>query len=513
MTQDPENKADIAAPDPLRSGRGEKSGREQPVNNSERTNAQEQKASVKRGKFLDGDLMRHVVVMSLSASVGLLSMFVVDFVDLYFISLLGDPALTAAVGFAGTLLFFNMSVAVGLMIAMSALASRRIGRGEHEGARQIATSVIALGLMISTVFAVLFWIFTPFLLEMVGATGAAKEGAVRYLRIIVPAMPIMVLALISSGLLRAHGDAKRVMNATIATGFVNAVLDVVFIFGFGWGLEGAAWASVGSRFAMMLCSFIPVLRYHGGFAAFDRERFKRHLRPIFDVAGPVVLTNVATPIGTFMTLRAIADYGDSAVAGYSVISRLMPLAFCVVFALSGAVGPIIGQNFGAHAYERVRETTRKAMIFVGFYTLGIWLVLFLANGFIAHQFGLDEMARPILFWFVVVGAPLMFFNGVLFIGNAACNNLDRPFWSTCLNWGRNTIGIIPFIWLGGQIGGAPGVMIGQYMGSIMFSGLSLFLVNRLINGYESGAIVQKLDKPAIMGKAGLVKPAISKEIR
>ncbi|MEO1676477.1 MAG: MATE family efflux transporter, partial [Pseudomonadota bacterium] len=67
--------------------------------------------------------MRHIIVMSLSASVGLIALFVVDFIDLYFISLLGDTALTAAVGFAGTLMAFGLSVSIGLMIAMSALGA------------------------------------------------------------------------------------------------------------------------------------------------------------------------------------------------------------------------------------------------------------------------------------------------------------------------------------------------------------------------------------------------------
>jgi len=191
-------------------------------------------------------------------------------------------------------------------------------------------------------------------------------------------------------------------------------------------------------------------------------------------------------VGTAIVLRAIAPFGDATVAGYAVIARLTPLAFCVIFALSGAVGPIVGQNFGAGNYPRVRDTLRKAIMFTGVYTLGMWAVLFLLYGVIAAQFGLLEDGRTLIFWFAVVVTPLFFFNGMLFVTNAVFNNLNRPVWSTMLNWGKNTIGVAPFVWLGASWAGAPGVLIGQAIGGIFFALLALWLGFRLIDDYESG---------------------------
>jgi len=451
-------------------------------------------------KFLQGSLMRHVIVMSLSASIGLISIFVVDFVDLYFISLLGNAALTAAVGFAGTLLYFNMSVTVGLMIAVSALCSRRIGRGDHEAARQIATSIAVLGVTGAIIFAILFWVFTPQLLQLLGARGDAAIHGTRYLRIIVPSMPVMMLAMVCSGLLRAHGDARRAMNVTLAAGLVNAVLDPILIFGFSMGLEGAAWASVMARIAMTITALWPIVKRYGGFAieGFTLERFVGHLPIIAAIAAPAILTNLATPTGNLLVMQAIAPYGDDVVAAVAIIGRMMPLAFCVIFALSGAVGPIMGQNFGAEQYGRVRETLRKAVVFTALYTLVMWGILFLSNGFIADQFQLAKEGRAVVFWFCALASPLLFFNGILFVANAAFNNLDRPLWSTQLNWARNTIGIVPFIWLGGAMAGAPGIIIGQGIGGIAFAALGFWFFQRLITGYESGQIVpadRKLQHP------------------
>ncbi len=431
--------------------------------------------------------MRHIVVMSLSASAGLVSIFLVDFVDLFFISLLGHAELAAAVGFAGTLLFFNMSITIGLMIAMSALAAQRIGRGETDEARRIATSVVTVGIVIGVVVGGAFWLSAPVLLDLIGAVGETKALAVRYLRIVVPTLPIMALAMVCSGLLRAHGDARRAMNATLAAGAVNAVLDPILIFGLGLGLDGAALASVAARLAMAATALYPIIKHYGGFARFDADHFRGDLRPIFGIAAPAILTNVATPVGAFIVTRAIAPFGDAAVAGYAVVGRLTPLAFCVIFALSGAVGPIIGQNFGARDYPRVRETLRKSMLFTGAYTVIIWLALLLLNGLVADWFSLQEAGRTLIFWFAVVVAPLFFFNGALFIANASFNNLNRPVWSTWLNWGKNTVGVAPFVWLGAIWGGAPGALIGQAVGGIFFGLLGVWLGFWLITAYEKGA--------------------------
>jgi len=431
--------------------------------------------------------MRHIAVMSLSSSLGLLSMFIVDFVDLYFIALLGEMSLTAAVGFAGTLIFLNMSAGIGLMIAMSALGAQRIGRGDLEGARNIATNVIAAGLGVGVFLALIMFIFAPQLMGLIGATGEAQQRGADYMRIVAPSSPIMMIGLILSGLLRAHGDARRAMNATLAAGIVNAILDPIFIFALGFGLEGAAMASVCARIAMAVTALYPILKHYGGFAPFENSRFIKDLKEISGIATPAILTNVATPIGALIVMRFIADYGDDAVAGYSVIGRLAPLAFCVIFALSGAVGPIIGQNFGAGDYGRIRETLRKALIFTAGYTLIIWVVLFSGSGFIADQFKLGQTGRDLLKVFTMIITPLFFFNGVLFIANASFNNLNRPTWSTMLNWGKNTLGVLPFVWFGAKWGDATGVLIGQAVGGIFFAVLAVWLAFQLASRYERGS--------------------------
>lgn len=460
----------------------------------------------KRAVFLQGDLMRHVAVMSLSASVGLISIFLVDFVDLLFIAQLGDPALTSAVGFAATVLYLTFAVTLGLNIACSALVARLIGKGELEEARKLATSAVAFGIGLSLIIAITFWIAAPYLLTLLGATGDAHSSAVSYFRIVVTAMPVATVGMMTAGLLRAHGDARRAMTVTLVAGAVNAVLDPIFIFYFGWGLEGAAMASVCARFATLATALYPVIKHYGGFARFKMARLRTDLAPILALTIPAILTNVATPVGNSIVTRVLAPFGDEAVAGMAVVARLTLLAFCVIFALSGAVGPIIGQNFGAKQYDRVRGTLKRAVLFAAGFVALAWGLLLLIHGFVSATFNLTEEGREIVFWFAMVIAPLFIFNGSLFIANAAFNNLRRPIWSSMLNWGKNTIGVLPFVLVGAHIGGAPGVLVGQAIGGIFFGILGIWLAFRLVRSFEDGRV-----DPDVPWRPRLVRPRMEAE--
>lgn len=440
----------------------------------------------KQAIFLEGNLLRHIIIMASSASIGLVSIFLVDFADLLFISMLGEAELAAAVGFAGTVLFLTFSVSIGLTIATSALVAQRLGQDKPVEARQIASSVLVFGFIVSIILATLCWVFAPTLLGIIGAKGETQSLAVGYFRIVVTAMPIAAIGMMATGILRARGDARRAMTVTLTAGAVNAILDPILIFGFGLGLDGAAYASVAARFATLATAMYPIFKHYGGFAMIDLAQFRRDLAPIIAIAAPAMLTNVATPIGNGFVTRAISDFGDSAVAAMAVAGRLTPLAFCVIFALSGAVGPIIGQNFGAKQYKRVRGTLIKAVQFTAIYVAVMWGVLMLTHGIISNSFKLSEEGANIIFWFALAVAPLFLFNGTLFVSNAAFNNLRRPLYSTFLNWGKNTLGVVPFIAVGASIGGAPGVLIGQSIGGVLFGIVAFWLAYRLVNRYESG---------------------------
>ena len=126
-------------------------------------------------KFLTGAPMRHVAGMSATASIGLMAMFVVDFVDMIFISILGNAALAAAIGYAGSILFFTTSF--GIAIAAGALVARALRSGDEELARSKASHALFYGVVLGAIFAAAVWFNVLNLVTLVGASGETAELA------------------------------------------------------------------------------------------------------------------------------------------------------------------------------------------------------------------------------------------------------------------------------------------------------------------------------------------------
>lgn len=425
--------------------------------------------------------MKHVAVMSFTAAIGLMAMFAVDFVDMIFISMLGDAALAAAVGYAGAILFFTTSFGIGFAIAGGALVARALGEDQDLLARERTVHTMVLGFILAVIFAFTIWINLAFLVELVGATGHTRDLAVGYLQIIIPTLPVLVVGIIGGAALRAHGNARSSMLSTIFSGTVNAALDPIFIFALGMGLNGAAFASVFARFTMAGYALWVLHRKHQGLARPNLRGVLRDVSPIMVLAFPAILTQLATPIGQAFVTRSMAQFGESAVSGMAVVGRLTPLAFAVVFALSGAVGPIIGQNFGAKNFDRVRKTFWDSILFVGICVVVVAIALFALRGPIADLFGVTGDGRALVYAFSGPLALVFFFNGLLFVGNASFNNLGHPYYSTWLNWGRHTVGTIPFVYIGAAWFGPVGVLAGPYVGGVVFGSLSIWLGLRVIS--------------------------------
>ena len=442
-----------------------------------------------QAKFLEGSLLRHIAVMSITSSVGLMAVFAVDFVDMVFISMLGKAELAAAVGYAGAILFFTGSFGIGMAIACGAQVARALGMGDGDLAQRRATSSLIYGFVFGALFAAVVWFNLTALVSLLGATGETRELAVHYMQIILPSLPVLLVGIVGGAILRAHGDARRSMNVLIVGGVVNAVLDPILIFGLNLELTGAALASIAARFTIAGMALSAIHRFHGGFGQPTLPGLASDFRPVFAIAIPAILTQLATPVGQAYVTRAMAEFGEEAVAGMAIVGRLTPVAFAILFALSGAVGPIIGQNAGAKNTERVRSAFTEALLFTLGVTVIVSLALFALRTPLSWLFQLDDasVARTLVFLFAGPLSLLWFFNGVIFVANAAFNNLGHPFYSTLTNWGRHTLGTIPPVMLGAALFGAPGVLIGQALGGVVFALIAILLTRRVIAETEGTA--------------------------
>jgi putative MATE family efflux protein len=431
--------------------------------------------AVAQAKFVEGNLLRHIAVMSLTASVGLMSIFIVDLINMVYISWLGDPDLTAAVGYAGAVMFFTTAFGIGLSIGITVLVAQAAGARDLVRARERASTGLAVGAVLGTLFTALIWVLLPWIVELIGASGRTADKTLEFLRIYTLSQPLLIVAIMGAAVLRAYGEARRSMMVTVWGAVALAALDPVLILWADMGLVGAALAGAGSRAVMLAVAIWPVWQRIGGFAPVTRAGLADFIRPFTAISAPAILTQMATPVGQALVTRMVAVYGEPAVAGMAIAGRLTPVAFGMIFALSGALGPIVGQNLGAGRMDRVRQVFRDSILFTAVVIATVSLALFLFRAPLADLFRAQGLTRDLVFLFCGPLSLLFFFNGLIFVSNALCNNLGRPFWSTLVNWGRHTVGTVPVaLWFGG-FWGAQGVLIGQAVGGIVFGLLAVWL--------------------------------------
>lgn len=437
--------------------------------------------------FVSGSTLRHVAVMTTTASVGLVAIFIVDFLSLLYVSRLGRPEATAGVGYATIVLYLMVSFNVGLMIAVAALTARALGAGDREGARRMAGSTLTAMTVCGLVLSLFMLPLLPWLLPKLGAHGESLAVATSFLWITLPSNALMALGMGLSGILRAVGDAKRAMYVTLAGGIVTAGLDPLLIFGFGLGPDGAAWATVFSRIVFLVIGFRSVIGVHRMIARPSFAALRRDVRPTFAIAAPAILTNLANPIANACFFGIIAPFGDQAIAASAIIDRLVPVAFGVLFALSGAVGPILAQNWGAQRYDRMRRALTDSVGFAAAYVAVAGLLLALLRHQISALFGTGGETAELVAFFCLIAGPMWLFVGALFVANAAFNNLGMPFYSTLFSWGRATLGTVPLAWIGAQYAGPKGALAGAALGAVLFGIVALVTAYRGITRLEGAA--------------------------
>ncbi len=430
--------------------------------------------------FTQGSIMRHVTVMSFTSSIGIMAIYLVDLLDIFFVSLLGQTEVAAAAGFASTLMFYVSAMNIGLSIAAGTLTAQYLGKHDLTSARDAAASSMVMALAVGIVVPIAMLPFIPNLLSWLGASGEVAELAEMYLWIVLPASGLSGMSMVLVAALRSHGFAKWSMYPSLAGALVNLIFDPLLIFGLNMGLAGAATATVMARVATFAVALYAAARLFDVIAKPKVDAILRYSKEIIRFTLPAVLASIASPIGLSLVTRYVTQFGTDAVAGLAIIGRLAPVVFSVVNALSGAIGPIIGQNYGAGKHDRVRRAYFDALKFLAIYTACAIALLILFRHSIADAFNTTGLTRDILYLYCGPYAIIAFFNGMIFISNAAYGNLGKPQIAPRINWLKSTVGLWPFLAGGAYLFGLYGVGAGVLLNAALFAALSHFLTMRLI---------------------------------
>ena len=421
----------------------------------------------RKATYTEGSVFGHVSNLAITSAIGMFAIMIVDLVDMYFISILGESSLAAAVGFAGLGLFFGVSVCIGVSIAVSTLVAQALGSGDEALAQRYATHGFLYSLIWTVPITLLTLIFAKEILSTVGASGETLSLAVNYFRIVGASLPLLGLAFVANSLLRAVGDARLSMWSTIMGGLVNAVLDPILIFGAGLGLTGAAIASVLSRITVAAIALSNIIRKHGLLRHPVCSLLLSDFKTLSALALPSLLTNLSGPVSAAYATSQMARFGTDAVAAASVVGRLTPVAFAGLYGLSSAVGPVASQNMGAGNYDRVRETLLAAGKFVAIYVIPVSILMFFMQDLLISIFSLEGESAELLAFYAtfVTGSYILF--GLQLSANPLFTALRHPGYATISNVVRDLFLAVPLIFILSAEFGARGVLAGQAMGNAL----------------------------------------------
>ncbi len=456
--------------------------------------------------YTKGPVFKHIRELALTSAVGLFAIFIVDLVDMFFISLLGEPQLAAAVGFAGLGLFLGASVCIGLSVAVATLVSQAIGEygSQHNNttkdntadednknqlgpeAKRLATHGLLYSLCWTIPITLLTLVYAEKLLQLFGAQGEVLAMSASYFRIVGVTLPVLGIAFIANSLLRSVGAARMSMWTTLWGGIVNAIFDPIFIFGFGLGLTGAALASVLSRFTIAGIALYDITKKYNLFTIPRYGKFYNDVKTFNSIALPSILTNLSAPLSSAFATAQMAKFGTEAVAAASVIGRITPVLFAGLYGLSGAIGPVASQNFGAKEMHRVHETLFAGARFVIIYVVPVTILMFFLHEKLSDIFSLGESASELLRFYSVfiVGSYLLF--GLQLTANPMFTALRHPGYGTVSNIFRDLAMAIPLIALFSSMYGAKGVLAGQALANAIAGIVAFAVAHWLAGRVENG---------------------------
>lgn len=417
---------------------------------------------------------------------GVSSSILVQTLEMGFIGQLGT-AYVAAITFTFPLVMILTSIALGISIGTSSVIARSVGSKQYSNTsssafsddndvRRLGTHSLILVFVAMVVIAALCWLIIDPLFLAMGAEPEMLPLIHSYLDIYLPGSVLFTTSMICGSIMRANGSAAIPGIIMTVGSVINLILDPFLIFGwFGlpaMELAGAATAMTLTRFLTLVVTLWYV--YHGSMIL-TKSVFKGWLastKRILHIGVPAIATNLIGPFTAAYITFLIADYGQDAVAGFGVAGRLEALAAMLLFALSGSIGPFVGQNWGARQFSRVRRGVNVTYIFSLSWGFIVAIPLFFFGEDVARLIDAKPEVVKVAGLYLALVPWSYGLWGVLMMSSASFNALGKPLPSTALSFARMIVVYVPLATLLNDTMGYVGIFAATLVSNALFGVVS-----------------------------------------
>ncbi len=404
---------------------------------------------VERDKLLgESEIPKLLLKFSIPAIVGMLVNALYNVVDMIFIGKGVGPLGIAGVRIGFPIIVVNMAFSMLFGIGANSLISIRLGEKKKDEAELIMANAMVIMLITATILSILGLVLLTPLLKLFGASEAVLPYAQDYLSIILYGAVFQVIGMGMNNFIRGEGNPRMAMVTMLIGAILNTILDPIFIFVFNWGIKGAAYATILS----IAISSSWVLYYFLFGNSLLKVR-KAYLKIRFNIIKNIITIGLApfsmqlagSVLVVLMNNNLSSYGGDIAVSGMAIINNVAMMFMMTVFGINQGAQPIIGYNYGAKKYDRVKKTLKIAIgAATTVVTIGFLLTRFFPSqiiGIFTDDAGLIEFGSAGLKRFLIF-MPII---GFQVVSSAYFQAVGKPKHSMFLSLSRQVLILIPLV--------------------------------------------------------------------
>lgn len=418
-----------------------------------------------------------LLAMGIPTMIGMLVNAFYNLVDAYFVGGLGESQMGAI---SVVYPLGQVVVGLGLLFGNGAASyiSRLLGRGDKENADKVASTALYSSISVGAVIIIISMIFLHPILKLLGATDSILPYAATYAGIYIISCIFNVFNVTMNNIVTSEGAAKTTMCALLIGAVLNIALDPLFIYVFDLGVAGAAIATAISQVVSTCVYLTYILRkksvFH--FRIKDCTYSREIMSEIFKIGIPTLVFQILTSLSISLINNAAGDYGDSAIAGMGVVTRLISMGSLSVFGFIKGFQPIAGYSYGAKKFDRLREAIKTSILWSTVFCVIFGLVLALFPTAIVSQFtkGDAEMIRIGAASLRANGITIMLF-GFYTVYSSLFLALGKGREGFILGACRQGICFIPVILLLPMVWGLNGILYAQPIADVLSAIITVFM--------------------------------------
>ncbi len=430
-----------------------------------------------------------LLAMGIPTMIGMLVNAFYNLVDAYFVGGLGESQMGAI---SVVYPLGQVVVGLGLLFGNGAASyiSRLLGRGDKENADKVASTALYSSVSVGAVIIIISMVFLHPILKLLGATDSILPYAATYAGIYIVSCIFNVFNVTMNNIVTSEGAAKTTMCALLTGAVLNIALDPLFIYVFDLGVAGAAIATAISQVVSTCVYLTYIFRkksvFH--FRVKDCTYTKETMSEIFKIGIPTLVFQILTSVSISLINNAAGDYGDSAIAGMGVVTRLISMGSLSVFGFIKGFQPIAGYSYGAKKFDRLREAIKTSILWSTVFCVIFGVILALFPTAIVSQFtkGDAEMIRIGAASLRANGISIMLF-GFYTVYSSLFLALGKGREGFILGACRQGICFIPVILLLPMVWGLNGIMYAQPIADVLSAVITVFMaipLHKKLNGMQ-----------------------------